>query len=59
MKHLAQSLHTLLVEGSVELMDSIVCRLWITAEVAVNPVGVPATVACEQDLATAQDEGIR
>src|SRR5918993_3087780 len=78
MKHLAQSLSPLLVEGSmngmravgtpsqrlleallVEDVDGIAHRLRVTAEVAGDLVGVLAIGAFEQDLATAQGEGIR
>jgi hypothetical protein len=76
-EHLAQSLHTLLIEGPmngvrtvrasserlfetllVELVDGVARSLRITAEVAGDLVGVLAIGTCEQNLATAQGEGI-
>lgn len=43
----------------VELVDGVAHRLRVTAEVAGDLVGVLACVTGEQDLATAQGEGIR
>ncbi len=43
----------------VEFVDSVAHRLRVTAEVVGYLVGVVAIGAFEQDLATAQGEGIR
>jgi hypothetical protein len=42
----------------VELVDGVARRLRITAEVAGDLVGVVAIGTCEQNLATAQGEGL-
>ena len=76
-EHLAQSFHTLLIEGPmngvwtvrassehlleallVEDVDGVARSLRITAEVAGDLVGVLAIGTCQQNLATAQGEGV-
>ena len=42
----------------VELVDGVAHGLRITTEVGGDLVGVLATIACEQDLATTQSEGL-
>ncbi len=43
----------------IELVDSVACCLRIAAKITGDLVSVLAIGACEQDLATAQSEGIR
>src|SRR3712207_3568667 len=41
----------------IELVDSVAGGLWVAAQRAGDLVGILAPGACEQDLATAEDEG--